>query len=638
MDGPSRVGWIPPSWEPLSEMRKADPVTLAQYAKDNKLLNTSGWLWAKRITANPAKMIRLAKVFKKRRTTAKRYKYGVEVPQNGRHALQLDKDNNNDLWKASIEKEIGQLLDYSTFEILERGKKAPDGYKKVPLHLTFDVKHDGRRKSRMVAGGHLTAPPTEDIYSSVVAPESVRMLVFLAEHNSLELYMADIGNAFLYGLTKEKIYAVANPEFGSELEGRVLIFRQAIYGLRTSAARFHEHCSDILRELKFFPSKADPDLWMRNQGDHYEYIGVYVDDLIIASKHPKDIIREVEHYYILKGVGVPEFYLGADVGKVKGPFNLKGETTTWSAKTYLKNVCDKIEKLMGPLRSYSHPMDPNYRPEIDDSPLLSEDEVAKYRMLIGTGQWVISLGRFDVMYAVVSMARYSSAPREGHTKAMLRVFGYLKAYMKGKIVFDTRDLEIKEADFVEPSLWTEMYPNALEEIPKDVPEPKMRPVSITAYFDASLGCDLVTGRSMTGVLLFINSTILKWYSKRQNTVETSTYGSELVAGKIATEMIMEFRYKLRMLGIPVDGPSILLGDNLSMVKNCTLPSSTLKKRHNALAYHRVREAVAAKVIMLGHCSTNDNLADCLTKALGGKHLYHFIKPLLFQSISANQGE
>ena len=121
-------------------------------------------------------------------------------------------------------------------------------------------------------------------------------------------------------------------------------------------------------------------------------------------------------------------------------------------------------------------------------------------------------------------------------------------------------------------------------------------------------------------------------------METSTYGSELVAGKIATEMVMEFRYKLRMLGVPVEGPSVMIGDNLSMVKNCTLPSSTLKKKHNALAYHRVREAVAAKVIVLGHCTTDKNYADCLTKALGGKDLYQIIKPWLFQSQSANQGE
>ena len=337
-------------------------------------------------------------------------------------------------------------------------------------------------------------------------------------------------------------------------------------------------------------------------------------------------------------MGPPEFYLGADFGKIKGPFNEKGETTTWSAKTYLKNVCEKIETLIGPLRCYAHPMDPEYRPELDETPLLALDDVSKYRMLIGSGQWVISLGRFDVMYAVVSLSRYSAAPREGHLKAMMRVFGYLKGYLKGKLVFDTNYLEVEDVEFIESALWTEMYPGAEEEMPHDQPVPKMKEVEITAYFDASLGCDMLTGRSVTGVLLFLNSTILKWYSKRQNTVETSTYGSELVAGKTATEMVMEFRYKLRMLGVPINGPSMLLGDNLSMVKNCSLPSSTLKKRHNALAYHRVREAVAAKVILLGHVTSDKNLADCLTKALGGKHLYHLLKQLLFRSNSANQGE
>ena len=635
-----KVDWdgYDPTWEPLSTMRKADPLTLAQYAKDQNLLKTPGWKWAKYVTQNPNKMIRMAKLFKKSRVKENRYKFGVQVANDAKHALYLDKLNGNDLWKHAIEKELNQILDYKTFKILPHGQKAPTDYKRVTLHLTFDVKHDGRRKARLVAGGHLTAPPTEDIFSSVVAPESVRVLVFLAAHNELTLYMADIGNAFLYGLTREKLYAIAGPEFGPELEGRVLIFVQSIYGLRTSAARFHEHCSDVLRDLKYFPSKADTDVWMRDCGDHYEYVATYVDDLIIASKDPQKIVAEIEQYYILKGVGKPDFYLGADFSTIKGPYNEKGETPTWSAKTYLKNVCEKIERLVGPLRSYSHPMDPTYRPELDNTDLLGADDIAKFRMLIGSGQWVISLGRFDVQYPVTMLARFSMAPREGHLKAMMRVFGYLKAYMKGRLIFNTSPLDIGGAEFVEPALWTEMYPNAGEDLPYDMPEPKMKGVDISAYFDASLGCDMLTGRSMTGILLFMNSTPMKWYCKRQNTVETSTYGSELVSGRIATELIMEYRYKLRMLGVPVDGPSVLLGDNLSMVKNCTLPSSQLKKKHNALAYHRVREAVAAKVILLGHCTTDKNLADFLTKALGGKHLYHFLKPLMFPSQSANQGE
>ena len=108
--------------------------------------------------------------------------------------------------------------------------------------------------------------------------------------------------------------------------------------------------------------------------------------------------------------------------------------------------------------------------------------------------------------------------------------------------------------------------------------PKGKPVLITGYVDADHAHDLVTRRSVTGELILLNSTPIKWYSKWQNTVETSTYGSELVAARIATELIMEMRYKLRMLGTPILGSAALYGDNQSVVLNTTVPSSALKKK------------------------------------------------------------
>ena len=79
------------------------------------------------------------------------------------------------------------------------------------------------------------------------------------------------------------------------------------------------------------------------------------------------------------------------------------------------------------------------------------------------------------------------------------------------------------------------------------------------------------------------------------------------------DAIIEFRYKLRMLGVPINGPAVMLGDNMSVVLNTTLPSSMLKKKHNAIAYHHVREAVAAKVTRFAHISSMDNVADILSK-------------------------
>jgi hypothetical protein len=84
-------------------------------------------------------------------------------------------------------------------------------------------------------------------------------------------------------------------------------------------------------------------------------------------------------------------------------------------------------------------------------------------------------------------------------------------------------------------------------------------------------------------------------SKRQKTVETSTFGSKLVAARIATELIMEVCYMLRSLVVDLEGPPLMLGNNMSVILNTSVPSSVLKKKHNAIAYHRVREAIAAGI-------------------------------------------
>ena len=104
------------------------------------------------------------------------------------------------------------------------------------------------------------------------------------------------------------------------------------------------------------------------------------------------------------------------------------------------------------------------------------------------------------------------------------------------------------------------------------------PARITIYKDADHAHDLLTRRSVTGILLMVNNTPVKWISKRQKTIETSTYGSEMVAGQIATELVVEYRNTLRLLGVPIDGPALMLGDNQSIVLSTTVPSSILKKK------------------------------------------------------------
>jgi hypothetical protein len=126
----------------------------------------------------------------------------------------------------------------------------------------------------------------------------------------------------------------------------------------------------------------------------------------------------------------------------------------------------------------------------------------------------------------------------------------------------------------------------------------------------------------------INATPIEWFSKRQNTVESATYGSEFTAARQATDQIVDLRYTLRMFGVPIDGPAWMFGDNQSVVTSSNLPHSPLTKRHNALAYHRVREAIAAKVMYFLHMEGSMNPADIMTKFLPWSTAKDFVTKLL----------
>ena len=151
------------------------------------------------------------------------------------------------------------------------------------------------------------------------------------------------------------------------------------------------------------------------------------------------------------------------------------------------------------------------------------------------------------------------------------------------------------------------------------------------FVDASLYHDLITGRSVTGILHLINKTPLDWYTKRQATVETATYGSEFVAARIAVDQIIDIRSTIHYFGVHVKYKTIMFGDNQSVITSSTMPHSKLAKRHNALAYHRVREAVASGILGFYKIDGSKNPADILSKHCGYPQAWPLLQPLLFWS-------
>jgi len=174
-----------------------------------------------------------------------------------------------------------------------------------------------------------------------------------------------------------------------------------------------------------------------------------------------------------------------------------------------------------------------------------------------------------------------------------------------------------------------VYGHLEEVLPHDIPTPLRRFVTLTHFVDANLYHDLITGRSVTGILHLTNKTPINWYSNKQATVETATYGSEFITARICVDQCIDLKNTLCYLAVPICKKAYMFGDNKSVVNSSTIPHAKLHKRHNALSFHQVWEAIATAIIGFYHIEGSKNPAKVLSKHWGYRQIWKLLQPLLF---------
>jgi hypothetical protein len=249
--------------------------------------------------------------------------------------------------------------------------------------------------------------------------------------------------------------------------------------------------------------------------------------------------------------------------------------------------------------------------------------------MIGALQWAVTIGRFDINTAVMTLSGFRVVPRRGHLERVRRIYGYLSKMRHGALRIRTDEPDY--SDLHDPQYdWTRtVYGELEEDKPKDAPKPLGKTVTLTHYVDANLMQDVITGRSVTGILHLMNKTPIDWYAKKQATVETATYGSEFVAARTCVEQVIDLRNTLRYLGIPIREKSYMFGDNKSVVDSSMQVHAKLHKRHTMLSFHRVRETIAAGIIGFYFVPGDLNPADILSKHWGYSQVWTQLKALLF---------
>ena len=613
------------SWVPLSILKEQNPVEVAEYAVTHSIDKEAAFAWwvpwtlLKRDTMVSAVNKRYWK---------RTHKFGIRIPHSVQEAHAIDKEAGNTKWADAINKEMKNVR--VAFKVIDEPPGfRKSGYQHIKCHLVFDIKMDTYQyKARMVAGGHMTETPSSMTYSSVVSRDSVRIALTIASLNDLQVKAGDIQNAYLTAPCKERITVTCGPEFGED-QGKTAEIVRALYGLKSSGAAYGEHLAKCMTHLGYQTCLADNDVWFKAQNkpdgtEYYAYVLIYVDDILVIHHDAKKVLAQIDYFFHMKpeSMGDPDIYLGCKLRLhiVKGT----------GAQAWLQSPSKYIQEAVKNAEVYyekeynskfptrvSSPFATGYRPEMDITKELNTEEANYYQSQIGVLRWIVEIGRIDIITEVSLLASQMALPRMGHLMQVFRCFAYLKIRHNGCLVFDPSYPDLSDYKFEGGQDWVRTYGDVKEPVPGNAPTPRGKSVVLRLYVDSDHAGEELTRRSRTGYIMYMNSAPILWHSKRQGTVETSVFGAEFVAMKAGNEASRGLRYKLRMMGIPLDGPTYIFGDNMSVIYNTQKPESVLKKKSIAICYHYMRESVAMGECLTAHVRSEDNPADLCTKIMSG---------------------
>ena len=223
-------------------------------------------------------------------------------------------------------------------------------------------------------------------------------------------------------------------------------------------------------------------------------------------------------------------------------------------KNAIKTVEDQLKKrgMRLPTRATT-PMLAGYYPETDSSPELDIEDTTLLQELIGILCWAVEIGRVDILTELSMLSTYQASPREGHLEEIYHIFAFLKKNQKLTLYFDPQEPMVDLTWFTgdDRDVFLDQYCDAEEQLPDDhlCPERLDVLVSTTAYVNSSHAANKVRRRSHTGFILFLNRAPIIWFSKRQNTVEASTFSSKFIAMRVCIEHITALCFKLRMFDV-----------------------------------------------------------------------------------------
>lgn len=493
----------------------------------------------------------------------------VDEPNTVQDAMSSE---NAEYWKAAMKSEYDALLENDTWTMC----KLPKDRSTINCRWVFKLKHDSEGmasfKARLVAKGYSQIYGVDyfNTYAPVIKLSTVRLLLSLAVCNNLHVHQMDCSSAFLNGLLDEEIY-MKQPESFQDGSKMVCKLNKAIYGLKQAPRQWFLRIGCVLNEIGFVMSLADNGMYLAAKGETEVYLGLYVDDMLLASKNVSDldiVKTKLSSNFKMKDLGPVKKFLNIDVmyKKKLGVMALsqKGAIARLLEKFQMQNCSSVATPITNVKDLYYH----------NDAKLESN---FRYRQLIGSLMFVMLGSRPDLAFTVTVLSRFLENPHQNHWKAAKRVLRYLKGTKDLALVYRSAQLN-----------------------------------SLSVYSDADWA-NSNDRKSVSGIAIFYSNNLIHWTSRKQNCITLSSTESELVAVNDGLKDGIWVQKILNDIGqkICLD----LYTDNISCINISHQQGNQNRTKHIDVRYLYIQEKLKHTNTTLTYCPSPTMPADVLTKPL-----------------------
>lgn len=493
-----------------------------------------------------------------------------------------------EMWQRAMDEEMASLLSNNTWTLEE----LPAGVKPIPAKWVYKIKRDAqgnieRYKARLVAKGFMQREGVDfnEVFAPVSKHTTLRALCALVADQDLELHHLDVKTAFLHGELEEDIYIKQPQGYEEGGPGTVCHLKKAIYGLRQAPRAWHTRLKAELELMGFTASATDPGLYYKSGKSSNVYICVYVDDIALAARSKTDleeVKQQLQSRFDIRDLGEVSHFLGMQITRNRRDRSLKLTQQRMTAELVSKYGMSSAKPRSTPLATSAQ------LTKSDGTPL--DKEAHPYSELIGSLLYLSVCTRPDIAQAVGALARYMSAPTTAHWSAAKEVVRYLAGTLDYGINF-------------QPSQQS----------------------ALIGYCDADYAGDVDTRRSTTGYVFTLHGGAISWSSRLQPTVAVSTTEAEYMAAAHAVKEALWLRKLMADLGMSSNAAVPIKCDNQSALKLLKHPISSLRSKHIDVIYHFARERAARKEVEFSYISTDEMIADSMTKAVPEQKFYFCLK-------------